>query len=119
MRAEAQKWSIMLVTSNAAGMIAIGSYLADQTELGALEDFQRITLAVATLAFAIALLPSIMGAVALGMAARDKSIIDGLRSETRELTRNLMIGGIGCVIGLVCVIVAFVGVALGVLVESI
>lgn len=117
-RSAARKWSVMIVTGNAAGMIAVGRYLAEQVALSALEDYQRVTLAVGALAFAIALVPSIMGAVALGMAPKDRSIMEGLRSEARELSRNLMIGGIGFIIGLASIIGTIVGYALSVILRS-
>lgn len=117
-RAASRRWSIMLMTGNAAGMITIVSFLADPDRLDLLQDFHRISLATATLAFGIALLPSIMGAVALGMPPTDKALKDGPRSDFKELRRNLMIGGIGFIIGLACAIGAICGLALSVMLET-
>lgn len=118
MRAASQKWAALIMTSNAAGAITIASQLTDSSKMTEFEPFQRIGLAFALLMFALALLPSIMGAVALSMAPRHKALMDQPLSEAKKLKRNLALGGVGFILGLAFVIGAMGGMALQVIIDN-
>lgn len=117
-RDAAQKWTIMLVSANAVAAITLANLLTDPEKQVALGPFQKAGLGFALLMFAIALLPSIMGAVALGMAPKDRAIQDQPVKDVKATQRNLYIGSIGFIIGLACVIGAISSLALQVISKS-